>query len=84
MALTDPVLTSPDVQADLEGYKQRLVGRAEELMQKVGEAEKVLADYGRAGRGMLEIARRFADVKGDMEGVKGEIERLEARASDVD
>jgi hypothetical protein len=56
----------------------------EELGGKVAGLERNMAEYARAGKGMGEIARRFAEVRGECEGVREEIGRLEQRRSDVD
>jgi chromosome segregation ATPase len=84
LAQTDSALTDPGLQTELERYRERLEGKAEELSGRVGVSERALGEYGRAGKGMAEIARRFAEVRGECEGVREEIERLEARRSDVD
>ena len=84
MALTDPSLTDPGMLGELEGYRDRLAGRAEELSEQVAQNERTLGEYGRAGKGMLEIARRFVEARSECQAVREEIARLEARRSDVD
>ena len=84
MALSDPVLTEPGMLGELEGYKSRLEVRADELSERVADSERTLGEYGRAGKGMLEIAKRFVEVKAECEAVRAEIETLEKRRSDVD
>jgi chromosome segregation ATPase len=84
MASTDAMLTDPALQTELESYRTRLETRANELSSQVASNEKALAEYGRAGKGMLEIAKRYAEVKKECDSARDEIAKLEARQSDVD
>jgi chromosome segregation ATPase len=84
MASTDAMLTDPALQTELEAYRARLDTLADDLSSKTASNERALTEYGRAGKGMLEIAKRYAEVKKECAAVKDEIEKLEARRSDVD
>lgn len=84
MASTDAMLTDPALQTELESYRTRLETRAGELSSQVAGGERTLAEYGKAGKGMLEIAKRYAEVKKECDAVKDEIGKLEARQTDVD
>jgi diphthamide biosynthesis protein 3 len=84
MAQTDSILSDPTLQSELETYKSRLQLMDEDLSLRATTAEKALADYERAGKGMAEIAKRYAQLKQECEAVREEIRKLESRKSDVD
>lgn len=84
MAQTDSMLTDPALQSELEVYRERLESLADDLSGKISLSERTLGEYGRAGKGMLEIAKRYVEVKKECDAVRDEIEKLESRKSDVD
>lgn len=84
LAQTDSILSDPSLQSELETYKSRLESMDQDLTSRATAAGKALADYERAGKGMSEIAKRYAQVMKDCDGVRDEIQKLESRKSDVD
>ncbi|KIW06246.1 uncharacterized protein PV09_02719 [Verruconis gallopava] len=84
LAQTDSILTDPALQSDLEEYKSRLENADADLSSRAAAAEKALSEYERAGKGMTEIAKRYADLMKACDGVRDEIQKLESRSSDVD
>lgn len=84
LAQTDSILTDPSLQSELNAYKSRLEAMDQELSGRSATAEKALVEYERAGKGMSEIAKRYAQMMKECDGVRDEIQKLESRKSDVD
>jgi hypothetical protein len=84
LAQTDATLTDPALKAELETYRERLRALEGELGLNVAGGEKTVGEYARGGKGMVEIARRYVEVQRECEAVREEIEKLEARTSEVD
>jgi chromosome segregation ATPase len=78
------MLTDPALNAELRTYCARLVSMEENLSGRLDAAEIALKGYETAGRGMAEIAKRYAEAMKEREEVQAEITKLEARASDID
>lgn len=70
--------------SNLRAYNKRLESMEQDLSVRSRKAENALAEYESAGRGMSEIAKRYAELMKERDGVKSEIRKLESRASDVD
>jgi hypothetical protein len=56
----------------------------QDLSSRLDAAELALKGYESAGKGMSEIAKKYAEAMKEGEEIRNEITRLEDRASEVD
>ncbi|KAF2236537.1 hypothetical protein EV356DRAFT_574825 [Viridothelium virens] len=72
-------LYTPELISALQNYTSHLESTTARLKRREGTAEDELEAYEEAGDGMRDIARRFAEVKAEIEKVQGEMRRLDSR-----
>lgn len=77
MHQTDPVVTDSRMNLALSNYKAQLEGVERTLDMHRNALETQLAQYARAGGGMVEIAKKFAELQLESEDIRDEIRRLE-------
>jgi septation ring formation regulator EzrA len=77
VAKSDPYLSDPSLVSALQTYSKHLDSLERGLSSDVKAAESELQEYADAGKGMEQIANRFAEVTRECEKVKAEIKRLE-------
>jgi predicted nucleic acid-binding Zn-ribbon protein len=77
LAKTDPFLNDPSLASALQAYSEHLDSVEQDLRSKMEEAQSALQEYEHAGKGMEEIANRYAELTRESEKVETEIKRLE-------
>jgi chromosome segregation ATPase len=77
VAKSDPYLSDPSLVSALQTYSTHLDSLERELSSDAKAAESELQEYADAGKGMEQIANRFAELTRECEKVKAEIKRLE-------
>jgi diphthamide biosynthesis protein 3 len=73
----DPLMTDAALNQSLQSYNSHLNSVERGLTARKETASTALQEYERTGSGMAEIAKRYAEVVRECEGVKADIARLD-------
>jgi hypothetical protein len=77
MAKSDPLLSNPELVSALQTYGEHLNSSGIELKAQIMAVQAELSDYETDGKGMDQIANRYAELRTKCEKLRAEIRRLE-------
>ena len=67
---------TPEVRTALARYERHLDDVRVKLKQREEQAKRQLREYGNSGKGMEEVAEKFAELRKEMDAVRADIKRL--------
>jgi hypothetical protein len=71
------LLSNPELVSALQAYSDHLSGVAKDLKSQIAAVEDELSEYESNGKGMDQIANRYAELITKCEKLRLEIQRLE-------
>jgi diphthamide biosynthesis protein 3 len=77
LAKSDPLLSNPELVSALQAYNEHLTSTAKDLRSQIEVVESELDRYEAKGKGMDQIANRYAELTTKCEKLRSEIQRLE-------